>query len=130
MACFPLDVPAKRVSMFSRSTERKSAAVWFSCIVNGGKESNMRSFEKRLAELERGLHRDDPIILEMPDGSTGKLIVGPGDVIRDLLARSMREMAAGVGFSRDVDTIRRSIGGTERGGHLVELCRALLNSPQ
>lgn len=89
----------------------------------------MRSFEKRLAELERGLHRNEPIILEMADGSTRKLIIGPGDGVRDLLARSMREMVAGVGFSRDVNTIRRSVGGTERGGHLVELCRALLNSP-
>jgi hypothetical protein len=98
--------------------------------VGGGKESTMRSFKKRLAELERGLQRDDPIILKMPDGSTVKLLVGPGDGLSDLLARSIREMVAGVGFSRDVDTIRRSIGGTERGGHLIELCRALLNSPQ
>jgi len=90
----------------------------------------MRSFETRLAELERGLQPDDPIILKMPDGSTVKLLVGPGDGLSDLLARSIREMVAGVGFSRDVDTIRRSIGGTERGGHLIELCRALLNSPQ
>ncbi len=77
--------------------------------VRDGKESDMRSLEKRLADLERRAHCD-PILLEMPDGSTGKIVVGPGDGLIDLFARSMREMAAGVGFSRDVDTLRRSIG--------------------
>jgi hypothetical protein len=56
-------------------------------------------------------------------------IVGTGDGLIDLFARSMREMEAGIGFSRDVDAIRRSIGGTEEGGSMIELCRALLNSP-
>jgi len=41
----------------------------------------------------------------------------------------MLEMQAGTGFSSDVDVVRRSIGGTEKGGYLIELCRALLNSP-
>jgi hypothetical protein len=88
----------------------------------------MRSLEKRLANLERRFHCD-PIILEMPDGSTETIIVGTGDGLIDLFARSMREMEAGIGFSRDINTIRRSIGGTEEGGSMIELCRALLNSP-
>jgi hypothetical protein len=67
----------------------------------------MRSLEKRLADLERGFHCD-PIILEMPDGSTKTIIVGSGDGLLDLFGRSMQELEAGAGFSRDVDTIRRS----------------------
>jgi len=88
----------------------------------------MKSLERRLAHLERRFHRD-PIILKMPDGTTAQIIVGSGDGLLDLFGRSMREMQAGVEFSRDVDIIRRSIGGTEKGGYIIELCRALLNSP-
>jgi hypothetical protein len=90
--------------------------------------SNMKKIEKRLADLECRFHRD-VIILEMPDGSTETIIVGSGDGLIDLFGRSMQEMQAGAGFPRDVDMIRRSIGGTEKGGYMVELCRALLNSP-
>jgi hypothetical protein len=64
---------------------------------------------------ERRFHRET-IILDMADGSTETIIVGSGEGLIDLFARSMREMEAGIGFSRDVDTIRRSIGGTEEGG--------------
>ena len=88
----------------------------------------MRNLEKRLAELERRL-RCDPIVLVMPDGSFEKIVVGSGDGLIDLFTRSMQEMEAGGQFSRDVDLVRRSIDGTEKGGHMVELCRALLNSP-
>jgi hypothetical protein len=88
----------------------------------------MKSLEKRLAHLERKFHRD-LIILEMPDGSIEEIIVGSGDGLLDLFGRSMRELRTGDGFSRDVDVIRRSIRGTEKGGYMIELCRALLNSP-
>lgn len=88
----------------------------------------MKKIEKRLADLEGSFHRD-VIILEMPDGSTETIIVDSGDGLIDLFGRSMREMQTGAGFSRDVDLVRRSIGGTEKGGSMVELCRALLNSP-
>jgi hypothetical protein len=88
----------------------------------------MRSLEKRLSCLERRFHCD-LIILEMPDGSTEEITIGSGDGLIDLFGRSMREMRAGTGFSSDVDVVRRSIGGTEEGGCIIELCRALLNSP-
>jgi hypothetical protein len=88
----------------------------------------MRSLGKRLVDLERRFHRET-IILDMADGSTETIIVGSGEGLIDLFARSIREMEAGIGFSRDVDSIRRSIGGTEEGGYMIELCRALLNSP-
>jgi hypothetical protein len=39
------------------------------------------------------------------------------------------KMDAGVGISRDMDLIRRSTGGREKGGYMIELCRALLNPP-
>jgi hypothetical protein len=88
----------------------------------------MRSLEKRLSNLEQKFHRD-VITLEMADGSTETLVIGSGDGLIDLFGRSMWEMQAGTGFSRDVDMVRRSIGGTEKGGHMIELTRALLQSP-
>jgi hypothetical protein len=88
-----------------------------------------KRLEKRLADLEIRFHRDPIIILEMPDGSKQELFVRNCDEILDLMKRAMREMEAGIGYSREVDMIRRSIGGTEKGGHMIELCRALLNSP-
>jgi hypothetical protein len=89
---------------------------------------NMRSIQKRLMHLERRL-QCDPIVLEMPDGSEKTITVSSADGVVALFGRSMQELEAWVGFSRDVDAIRRSIGGTEKGGYMIELCRALLNSP-
>lgn len=88
----------------------------------------MTRIQKRLMHLERRL-QCDPIVLEMPDGSENTITVGSLDGVVALFGRSMQELEAGGGFSRDVDAIRRSIGGTEKGGHMVELCRALMNSP-
>src|ERR1700675_5078622 len=86
------------------------------------REAKMSRIEKRLTDLERRFHRDVTILL-MPDGSE-EVIIGFDD---DLFGRAMREMNAGFGFSPDVDMIRRSISGTEKGGQMIDLCRALLN---
>jgi hypothetical protein len=88
----------------------------------------MTSIQKRLMHLERRF-QCDPIVLEMPDGSERTITVGSADGVVALFRRSMQELEAGVGFSREVDAIRRSIGGTEKGGCMIELCRALMNSP-
>jgi hypothetical protein len=88
----------------------------------------MRSLEKRLANLERKFHRNF-ITLEMPDGTTEQIIVSSGAELLDLVLQATREPAAGVGFSRDADVIRRSVRGTEKGGHMIELARAVLPSP-
>jgi hypothetical protein len=88
----------------------------------------MTSIQKRLMHLERRF-QCAPIVLEMPDGSEETITVGSAEGIVALFRQSMQELDAGVEFSRDVDAIRRSIGGTENGGYMIELCRALLNSP-
>lgn len=88
----------------------------------------MRSLEKRMRELEHKFHRD-VVILEMPDGTSEEIIVSSGGGLLDLVLQAAREPGAEVGFSRDVDVIRRSIRGTEKGGHMIELARAVLQSP-
>jgi hypothetical protein len=88
----------------------------------------MRSLEKRIRGLEHKFHRA-VVILEMPDGTTEKIVVSSGRGLLDLVLQAASEPEAGVGFSRDVDAIRRSIRGTEKGGHMIELARAVLQSP-
>jgi len=88
----------------------------------------MRRLEKRIANLERRFHCE-PVILQMPDGTEERIVVYSGNELLDLLLRAARESEAGVGFSPDLDVIRRSISGGEKGGHMIEFCRAVLNSP-
>jgi|SRR5580693_1312505 hypothetical protein len=89
----------------------------------------MNSIARRIKLLENRLQPQDPIELTMPDGRTETLHGYSGDKLLDLFRLAMREEAAGQGYSRDVDLIRRSADGHEPGAHMVELIRSLLNSP-
>ena len=81
------------------------------------------NLNRRLQALEKGVV-NEPIILKMPDGSTVTLR-GAGDSMLDLLARACRGER-----TREIELIAQSISSTEPGGgHLVDLARAILNSP-
>lgn len=86
------------------------------------------TFRKRLAELERKF-ASDPIELIMPGGQTEVLRGYTGAGLLDLFVRAMRETHAGVELSRDVALIKKAVAGTERGGRMIELVRALISSP-
>lgn len=95
--------------------------------ISDGKEE-MRGLEKRLRDLEHKFYRE-VVILEMPDGTSEEILVSCGGGLLDLVLQAASEPEVGVGFSPEVDAIRRSIRGTEKGGHMIELARAVLQSP-
>ena len=79
---------------------------------------------RRLEALEKGIISESPITLLMPDGRT-ETLRGGGDYLGDLVSR------AGYGDREpDVDLLARSVSSTEPGGgRMLELARAILNSP-
>jgi hypothetical protein len=82
------------------------------------------SLGKRLAELERKF-TSYPMELIMPDGQTALLREYTGEGLLNLFGRAMQEMNAGIELSPDVALIKKSVAGTERGGCMIELVRAL-----
>jgi hypothetical protein len=83
----------------------------------------MMNLKRRLKALEKSVI-SEPIILKMPDGGTVTLR-GAGDYAGDLLVRAWRGER-----TRDIELIAQSISSLEPGGaHLVDLARAILNSP-
>jgi hypothetical protein len=66
----------------------------------------------------------------MPDGRTELLPGYTGEGLFNLFGRAVQEMNAGLEFSPDVALIKKSIAGTERGGYMIEVVRALLSSPE
>ena len=85
------------------------------------------NFRRRLAELERKFS-SEPIELTMPDGQKEVLRGYTNDGLLDLFGRAMREATAGAELSPDVAQIKKSIAGTERGGCMIQLIRALISS--
>ena len=76
---------------------------------------------QRLEVLEREII-NGPIVLMMSDGRTKTL---PGNQVTCLLARLVRNER-----TRDIELVARSISSSEPGGgHLIDLARAILNSP-
>jgi hypothetical protein len=76
---------------------------------------------QRLKILEREII-NEPIVLTMPDGRTKTL---PGSQATGLLARSI-----GNERTPEIEIVARSISSPEPGGgHLIDLARAILNSP-
>jgi len=81
------------------------------------------NLKRRLKALESKVVVE-PIQLNMPDGSTVSL-GGNGDYALNLLARVCQEAR-----TPEKELIARSVSSTEPGGgHLVDLARAILNSP-
>ena len=81
------------------------------------------NLKRRLKALEKGLIAE-PITLLMPNGNTVTLR-GGGDYALDLLACAYRGAR-----TPEIALIAQSISSTELGGgHLVDLARAILNSP-
>ncbi len=79
------------------------------------------NLRRRLATLEKGLIGGEPIVLRMPDGRSEIL---RGNVL-ELLSHVVRGDR-----TPEVEMIAQSISATEPdGAHLVDLARALLNSP-
>ena len=78
--------------------------------------------KRRLALLERGVTGQGPIVLNMADGSAVKLA---GNCALGLLAGAVRDEQ-----TPEVELVARSVSPTEPGGaHLVDLARAILNTP-
>lgn len=82
---------------------------------------------KRLEELERRFVAE-PIALEMPDGRT-KFPRYSDSTMFGLLGKAMKELNAGTGLSPEIALIKESVSGTEAGGEMINLCRAILNGP-
>ena len=79
---------------------------------------NMR---RRLAALEDQF-TGEPIVLQMPDGRTKTL---PGNQATGLLARSVQNER-----TPDIELVARRVSSTEPGGgQMIDLARAILNSP-
>ena len=79
---------------------------------------------RRLQLLEKRL-TSGPIILQMPDGRT-ELLRGRGDYTSHLFARAL-----GGDRTPEIELIAQSISSSEPGdGRLIELARAILNSPE
>jgi len=82
----------------------------------------MRKLNKRLASLEQRSRGEPPAMLIMPDGRTEML---RGNYMSELLSG-----ACGGERTPLVDLVARSVSSTEPGGgHMIELARAILNSP-
>jgi hypothetical protein len=76
---------------------------------------------RRLEALEKSKMGGEPIVLCMPDGRSQMLRGGP----LELFSR-----ARDGDRSPEVELIAQSISSTEPdGGHMIDLARALLNSP-
>ena len=86
------------------------------------------NMQKRLRELEKTFS-STPICLQMPDGSTEMLLGYTGRGLLGLVCKARDEVLAGQGYSPDLDSILRSVSGTEPGGHMIEMARALLQAP-
>jgi hypothetical protein len=82
------------------------------------------NLQRRLKTLERGFIAE-PISLLMPSGNTVTLR-GGRDYALDLVARVCRGDR-----TPEVEFVAQSVSSTEPGGgHLVDLARAILNSPK
>ena len=80
------------------------------------------NLQRRLEALERG-RLSEPVTLIMPDGRTEIL---RGDCIFEMLSGACRGER-----TPTLDLLAQSVGSTEPGGgHLIELARAILNSPR
>lgn len=81
------------------------------------------NLKRRLKALEKGLI-SLPLTLLMPNGNTVTLR-GGGEYALDLLACAYRGARTPI-----IELIAQSVSSTEPGGgHLVDLARAILNSP-
>jgi hypothetical protein len=81
------------------------------------------NLKRRIKALERGFITE-PIILQMADGRRVTLS-GSGGYALDLLARACEATR-----TPEVNLVAGSIASTEPGGgHLLDLARAILNSP-
>ena len=77
---------------------------------------------RRLEALEKGVTSLGPIVLLMPDGHTERLA---GHDAVSLLGRAL-----GGDLTPEMELIARSVTSTEPdGAHMIDLARALLNSP-
>jgi hypothetical protein len=82
------------------------------------------NLRRRLDALKKGLMGVEPIVLHMPDGRT-ETLPGRGEYMLNLFTR-----ACSGERTPEMKLIAESIGSTEPGGaHMVDLVRALLNSP-
>lgn len=85
------------------------------------------NLEKRLRALETEL-TTDALTLTMPDGSTPRL--RSHGYIGRLYSGMFGNTDTDPALAGELDLIRRSVDSKEPGGaHMVELLRALLNSP-
>ena len=83
---------------------------------------------RRLEALEKRLI-NEPTILTMPDGTTA-IMNGDVDYLRHLLGGIFSNRPISSGQAKHLDLIRHSTESREPdGAHLVDLIRALLNSP-
>jgi hypothetical protein len=77
---------------------------------------------RRLEALEKGSGSAERIVLLMPDGHSETL---PGHDAVSLLGRAL-----GGDLTPEMELIARSVNSTEPdGAHMIDLARALLNSP-
>jgi hypothetical protein len=76
------------------------------------------------APKKKGIAGEPPITLFMPDGRT-ETLRGGGDYLGDLVSRAVYGAKAS-----DVELLARSVSSIEPGGgRMLELERAILNSP-
>jgi hypothetical protein len=81
------------------------------------------NLHRRLEALEQRL-TSEPVTLLMPDGRT-ETLHGTGDYVLDLFSRACRGDR-----TPEVELLSQSVSSTEPGGgRLLELARAILNSP-
>jgi hypothetical protein len=84
--------------------------------------------EKRIRALEARMIAD-PVILHFADGSTEE-IRGPGDFLLSFFAGAFGGVELSPAQTAQLQLIRQSVDAEEPGGgSMVELLRALLNSP-
>ena len=77
---------------------------------------------RRLEALEKGIGSIERIVLLMPDGHTETL---RGHNARSLLGRALRDAR-----TPEMELVARSVSSTEPdGAHMIDLARALLNTP-
>src|SRR3954447_5274128 len=83
------------------------------------------NLNRRLAALEKVSSDREEITLTMPDGRT-EILQGRGDYVRELLKCAFRGER-----TPDMVLLSESIGSTEPGGgRLLDLARAVFNSPR
>jgi hypothetical protein len=82
------------------------------------------NLQRRLRLLEKRL-LTEPIVLTLSDGRT-ETLRGSGDYVLNLFLRAYREEK-----TPHVELLAQSVGPIQEGdGHLLELARAILNSPK